>query len=84
MGLIIRYQSPQYKPELVIYRYLYIEFWTGKVIVDEVNSKKLTVRSYELPESEYNKYSEAISKAEKIQRCYPRCVDMVENRVSAK
>nr|WP_319488499.1 hypothetical protein [uncultured Caproiciproducens sp.] len=78
----ILYQSPDYKPEIITNRYLYINLNTLKPIVDETVKTvhtNYTYREYELPESEYPRYSQAIEEAEKMKLCFPYEVELKEN-----
>lgn len=79
--LKIRYQSPRYSPEKVAKSYLYIEIDTGIPIVVEAEGgkHKYTIRSYELPEYEHSKYSNALAEAEKIKHYFPYIVDFIKN-----
>ncbi|MBE6906141.1 MAG: hypothetical protein E7476_07730 [Ruminococcaceae bacterium] len=77
----ILYQSPNYRPETITNRYLYISH-TGKAIVSETVKTEHTnyeYRKYELPASEYPRYSHAIKEAQKIKYQFPYEVEFKED-----
>ena len=76
----VLYQSPNYRPERIVDRYLHIDLGTGKPVISEVGENRLTYRSYELPESEFTRYSMAISDAEKIKTHFPYSVKLEANQ----
>lgn len=78
----ILYQSPNYKPELITNRYLYISLNSDRPVVDETVKTRHTndtYRQYELPESDYARYSQAISEARKRKMLFPFEVELKEN-----
>jgi hypothetical protein len=80
----IVYQSPNYDPASITNRYLHVEFWSGRVIVEEtVKTKRTnyTYRSYELSESDRARYSSAIADAMKIMHRFPNCIEIKEDAV---
>ena len=77
----VLYQSPNFKPELITNRYLYINN-TGLPVVDEsvkTAHTNYTYRKYELPGSEYPRYSQAIEEAQKRRHLFPYEVELKEN-----
>lgn len=78
----ILYISPNYKPEIITNRYLHIDLQSGKAIVSETVKKKhtnYTYREYELPESDYPRYSKAIQAALDLVHYFPNAVDLKED-----
>lgn len=78
----ILYQSPNYKPENVTEKYLYISLESGKPVIDETQKTtktNYTIRKYELPESEYIRYSKCIAEAEDIKMKFPYHVILRED-----
>lgn len=76
------YQSPNYKPELITNRYLYISLNSDKPVVEETVKTRhtsYTYRQYELPETEYTRYSNAIAEARKRKMLFPFEVELEAN-----
>lgn len=80
----VLYQSPDYKPELITNRYLYISLNSDRPVVDETvktGHTNYTYRQYELPETEYARYSQAITEARKRKMLFPFEVNFKENPI---
>jgi hypothetical protein len=77
--MVIKYQSPNYKPERVTNRYLHVDISTDEVIISEtekMTKTNYTIRSYVLPKEEHEQYLKAITEAEKIKMCFPYSVEI--------
>lgn len=81
VGPKILYQSSDYQPELITNRYLYINKNGLPVVSETVKTKKTnyTYREYELPVSEYPRYSQTIEEAQKRRNLFPYEVELKEN-----
>lgn len=80
MNLI--YQSPNYRPDIITNRYLYIDLDTLKPVVNETvktTKSNYTYREYELAKKDYARYSQAIAEAERIKLLFPYEVELKEN-----
>lgn len=78
----VLYQSPNYRPEIITNRYLYINLNTGKPVVNEtVKTRKsnYTYREYELPEADYPHFLQAIEEAKRRKMLFPFEVELREN-----
>lgn len=78
----VLYQSPNYRPDIITNRYLYVSLNTGKPVVDEtIKTRKsnYTYREYELPEEDYPRFSHAIEEAKQRKMLFPFEVELKEN-----
>ena len=76
----VLYQSLNYRPERIERRYLHIDLHTDRPIVDECGGPhNFIMRSYELLEKDYSRYSQAIAEAQQRKYLFPFSVNLRVN-----